>query len=115
MNALRKVWNSLSLADPDEVAAYNTVLPRRIHVRLSKEGATLIATVDEVEGATIKGLLITEAQSIDELIENVNDLIYSYVDMPPKIRPYYGNRFQPENTKANTNKKEIKELILVKS
>ncbi len=96
--------------DPESVAAYHTVLPRNIHVDIKEDGGYFIAKVDEVGDSKIEGLLITEAQSMDDLINNVNDLIFTYVNMPESIRPYYGNVFKPEGYKKNA-----KELTLVKA
>lgn len=110
MNTLDKIRFRLFGADPVSVAAYHTVLPRNIHVSLKRDKGYILARVDEVGEDSIKGLLITEAKDMDQLIKNVNDLIYTYVKMPENIRPYYGDVFIPENYKKNKEK-----LVLVKS
>ncbi len=103
-------------ADPDSVAAYQSVLPHNIHVRLRRDGGYIIANIDEVDSEKIgKSLLITEAKDMEELVENVNDLLYTYVNMPMNIRPYYGNIFKPAG--YNSSSKSImqaRELVLVK-
>ena len=106
-------------ADPDSVAAYHSVLPHNIHVQVRRDGSYFIAKIDKVDKNKIdKGLLITEAKDFDSLVDNVNDLLYTYVNMPTNIRPYYGNVFRPEGYEPSSlknRKSEIKELILVKA
>ncbi len=97
-------------ADSDIVAAYQTVLPRVIHVALKHDGDNVIAIINKIDDTKVKGLLITEAKNDEELVSNVNDIVYAYVEMPEHIRPYYGNIFAPKDLKKNA-----KELTLIKA
>ena len=93
------IIRNLLPVDPEDVAAYQSVLPQRIHVIVKNDSGFLVAVVDEIENEVIPGLLITQAKTDAELIENVNQLVYSHVRMPRRIRPYYGNPFKPEGIK----------------
>ena len=113
MSAFEKLKFRIFGADPESVAAYQSVLPHNIHVVISRDGEYIIAKIDEVDTTKIdKGLLITEAKDIESLITSVNDLLYTYVDMPMQIRPYYGNVFKPGDYKSTA--KNLRELVLVK-
>ncbi|QQS69875.1 hypothetical protein IPP75_01930 [Candidatus Saccharibacteria bacterium] len=109
MNFLSSIRSKLIGVDPEAVAAYQTVLPRQIDVTVRKDGKYFIATIKTIEDTPIKGSLMTEAKDIQTLVNNVNDLIYTKINMPAQIRPYYGNVFKPEGYKNNA-----KEMLLVK-
>lgn len=81
------------LVDGDEVSAYRSMVPSRVSIRYKKDNDTYIAFVNVVDGEKIKGLLITEGKTIEELQKNLNQLIYMNAKIPEKIRPYYGNMF----------------------
>jgi len=98
--------------DPEEVAAYQTVLPTKIHISFKKDSGYYICFIDGFGEDKVKGLLITEAKTYDGLITNLNQLVYSHIKMPEKIRPYYGNRFQPS---AESRQRETGELTLVRA
>ena len=112
MNYWVNFINRIFAPDPDAIAAYRTVLPDNLHVSVKKDGDIFIAKVDKVGKTKIKGLLITEAKDLDTLISNVNDLVYTYVNMPTRIRPYYGELFTPRDLDRS---KKVKELVLVKA
>lgn len=117
MSLMEKFKYRVFGADPESVAAYQTVLPHNIYVRMKKDGSYLIAKIDAVDDKKLeKSLLITEAKDIDSLVSNVNDLLYTYVNMPLNIRPYYGNVFKPEGYKTKELKgvKAEKELVLAR-
>lgn len=110
MNAFDKLKSLFSVVDPMTVAAYQTVLPKVVHVQLKEDSGYIIAKIEGFEDKKVKGMLITEAKDMDSLVDNVNDLVFTYVKMPPKIRPYYGQLFKPEGHERNA-----KELTLVKA
>ena len=110
MNFLTVIQKKLASADPESVAAYQTVLPRQIDIKIKKDGQYFIATVKSIEDKPVKGSLMTEAKDFDSLIENVNDLIFTKVNMPSHIRPYYGTIFRPEGYR-----KDSTEMLLVKA
>lgn len=109
-----KLWSRIQsiFADPEAIAAYQTVIPKTIHVTVHKDNKCYIATVDKVNTEKIKGLLITEAKSYDELLDQVNDLVYSYINMPSQYRPFYGRVLRPPEDDA---RKTVGELTLVKA
>lgn len=110
MNILEKMKSHIFGADPEIVAAYHTVLPKRINVSVKKDGDYLLAKINTISDKKIDGLLITEAKDFDSLISSVNDLMYTYVNMPENVRPYYGDVFKPEDYNQNS-----KDLVLVKA
>jgi len=85
-----------------DVAAYETTIPTKIHIKYKRENDTFIGFIDEIDGEKIQGLLTTQAPTYDEFVYNVNQLTYSYVNMPEKIRIHYGNRFKPPVNSAKT-------------
>jgi hypothetical protein len=104
-NALIKI--QARFVDPEEVAAYETTIPNRIHISFKKDDEYFIGFIDEVNEEPIKGLLITQGKTQEELITNLNQLVYTHIKMPEKIRPYYGNRYQPEVGSALSNAGEL--------
>ena len=98
--------------DSDEVAAYRTVIPQYVNFSYKKDNKYYIGYIEDIAGSKIEGLLITQATTPDGLITNLNQLVYSHIKMPEKIRPYYGNMFQPRNG-LNFNK--AGEIKLVKA
>ena len=115
MMTLEKIRSRIFGADPDAVAAYQSVLPHNIQVSLKRDGEYIIARIDKVDSTKLdKSLLITEAKDMESLVSSVNDLLYTYVNMPLNIRPYYGDVFKPEGYKPQ-KAKTPQELILVKS
>lgn len=116
MKTLERFKTRFFGADPESVAAYQSVLPHTIRVVVRKDDGQIIATINKVDKKKLdKSLLITEARDIDSLITNVNDLLYTYVNMPMNIRPYYGNVFHPEGYETLKASKKSEELVLVKA
>ena len=107
LHTLKTLWQKV---DPEAVAAYQTVLPRSVDVNVRKDGEYFIATIRSIEDKPVKGSLMTEAKDLESLVTNVNDLIYTKVNMPTNIRPYYGAIFQPAARPKNT-----KDMLLVKA
>ena len=73
----------------EEIAAYQHKLPRSIRVEASYDEQTKFytATITKVDKDSVKGLLITESRSIGELIERINDLLLTHLDIPERIKP----------------------------
>ena len=113
MNYLESLRYRIFGTDPEVVAAYQTILPKSIEVAVKKDGDFIIAKINKVGENSSENLLITQAKNLDELVDNVNDLMYTYINMPTYVRPYYGNIFQP--TDKLKNFKNPKELTLVKA
>lgn len=111
-----KTWEKIKLrifgVDPDMFIAYRTAIPSAINLHIETVGDSFIATIKSVEGKDLpkEELLITEAQSKDKLVDMVNDLIFSYKNIPETYRPYYKRTLQPEGAV-----RETKDLKLVKA
>ena len=108
MNLAQKIRYRLFPVDPDVVAAYQTVLPKEISLSFTKDGDYLIAKVERIEGDTVSGSLLTEAKTFEELVSNVNDLIYTKFNMPEYVRPYYGDIFAPHGYKKHAKSVVLK-------
>lgn len=96
--------------DPDELDAYRSVIPSEVNVNIKKIDDLQVATIKEIDGKKVQGLLITEAPSDKELLLMVNDLVLTYKDVPERIRPYFKQVLKPEGTTRLS-----KELTLVKA
>lgn len=67
---------------------------------------------EAVDDDKVKGLLITEGKSEQELNRNLNQLIYMNAKVPEKVRPYYGNMF---NFSIDENAAKSGELVLARA
>ena len=66
-----------------EVRRFRDVLPRQIAVRVRRsEDGGFVATVTSLSG------LHTEGDTFSELIDMVNDALYTYHDIPEKLRSF---------------------------
>ena len=97
--------------DPDLLDAYRSAIPAHININIAQSENHYIATVNRIEHRKLpKDLfLITEADSSDELVDKVNDLILTYKKIPELYRPYYKRVLKPEGSETKS-----KELSLVK-
>lgn len=88
---MKTIFNLLFAFDKpsiEELAAYQHKIPKSITVNHSKDKTGLyIAKVVKIDGIPVKGLILTEAKNTNKLIEMVNDAVYSYLDIPERIRP----------------------------
>jgi len=90
--------------DPDLVNAYRTAIPSTIDLQIQVKGDSYIATIKTIENEKLpkETFLITEAQSSDALVDMVNDLIFSYKNIPEAYRPSYGRILQPQGSVVRT-------------
>jgi len=90
--------------DPELVNAYKSAIPSTVDVQINVSGDSYIATVKSVENEKLpkETFLITEAQSQDELVNMVNDLIFSYKNIPVQYRPFYKQVLRPVGSVAKT-------------
>lgn len=79
--------------DEETLNAYRTTLPFKVGVSYKKEADNYVAFINQIDGNTVKGLLITQATTLEELSDNINQLIYAHSNVPPKVRIRYGNIF----------------------
>lgn len=87
----------LTPVNPEDVTAYRSTIPQTIDVSIERHAGMMVATINSIDGETIDGLLVTEAQTFDEIVDNVNDLLFTYLKMPGKIRPFYSRILQPSS------------------
>lgn len=97
---------------PDEVAAFRSMIPREVSIQYKIDKDDYIAYLEAVDDKKIKGLLITEGKTEEELNNNLNQLIYMNVNIPEKVRPYYGNSFE---FKINDHVAKSGELVLARA
>lgn len=71
-----------------EIAAYQHKLPHTIEVEANYDELTKFwtAKVIKLEGKKPKGLIITEAKTVDRLVEMVNDAVLTYLDFPEYMK-----------------------------
>jgi hypothetical protein len=90
--------------DPELVEAYRTAIPETIDIQVKTKGDNYIATVKSVNKEELpkEVFLITEAESQDDLVDMVNDLVFSYKNIPEQYRPYYKQVLKPEGSVSRT-------------
>ena len=90
--------------DPDMLRAYRSAIPSTIEVQVNTKADTYIATIKSVDGEVLpkEVFLITEAENADLLLDMVNDLVFSYKNIPETYRPYYKQILRPEGSVART-------------
>ena len=98
--------------DPDTLIAYRTAIPSTVDLQINTRGDHYIAIIKRIEKERLQKneLLVTEAQTKDELVDMVNDLIFTYKNIPAVYRPYYKQILKPQGDVAPTN-----DLKLVKA
>lgn len=110
MSILDWFKTNITRANPEVVAAYQTTLPSSIFVNITKDNGVLIAEISKFGDKDVKGLLVTEAKDINTLVKYVNDLVYTKINMPLNVRPYYGDVFKPKDYHQNANRMELVRL-----
>ena len=73
----------LTQRNEQEVRRFRDALPRQIEVRVRRsEDGGFVATVTSLSGVH------TEGETFSELIDMVNDAVYSYHDIPENLRSF---------------------------
>ena len=98
--------------DPELVDAYRSAIPSDVQLKIAQNGDSYLATVSGIEHKSLpkEVFLVTEAKTEAELIDMVNDLIFTYKRIPENYRPFYKQILKPEGAIASS-----KSLSLVKS
>lgn len=107
---LESIMVRVSPVNPEDVAAYRSTIPQKINVSIERHADMLVATINSIDGEKINGLLVTEAKTFNQVVENVNDLLFTYINMPSKIRPFYSHILTP----SDKTSKQSGQLTLVK-
>lgn len=89
---MKRFYNLFYIFDKpsiEEIAAYQHKIPRDIMVAhvIDKDTGKYVARISEVDGKVVKGAILTEAKNANELVEMVNDAVFTYLDIPERIRP----------------------------
>ena len=90
--------------DPDVLNAYRSAIPSTIDLKISTKGDYYVAEIKTIENEKlpVEEMLITEAKSQDELVNMVNDLIFTYKNIPEVYRPFYKQILKPSNSIKKT-------------
>lgn len=109
MNYLETIKSKIFGIDPETLIAYRTAIPSTIDLRVDTIGDTFIATIESINKQILPKdeFLITEAHSQEQLVDMVNDLIFSYKNIPIAYRPYYKKILQPQGAVRKTNRLEL--------
>lgn len=83
---IRRLFDTPSI---EEIAAYQHKMPGSIRVKTSYDKKTKFytATITSLDKKKVTALLITESRNAARLVENVNDLLLTYLDIPDHIKP----------------------------
>ncbi len=98
--------------DPDQLDAYRSAIPENVQLRFTQNGDTVMAIVTGIDNKPVPKsvFLITEAEDNDKLVDQINDLIFTYKGIPEEYRPFYRQALTPEGSIA-----QAESLSLVKS
>lgn len=109
MGALEKLKLHVFGLDPETFIAYRTAIPSTIDLQIDTIGDSFVATIKSIDKQELprEEFLITEAHSQEELIDMVNDLIFSYKQIPPAYRPYYKRTLRPQGDVRKTRNLEL--------
>lgn len=90
--------------DPELVEAYRSAIPSTINLQINIRGDSYVATIKSVDNEKLpkETFLITEAQSQETLVDMVNDLIFTYKNIPETYRPFYRQILRPEGGISKT-------------
>lgn len=104
MKWLNKIRTELLGVDPELVEAYRSAIPSAINLQINVKGDSYVATIKTVDNEKLpkEVFLITEAQSSEALVDMVNDLIFSYKNIPEAYRPFYKQILRPQGSVAKT-------------
>lgn len=94
----------LSGVDIETLAAYQHKQPDRISVSIVYDSDHRIYTarVIKLDGKIVKGAIVTEAKSVDDLVEMINDAVFTYLDFPEDVKLYVP-RLLPVNWNLQEN------------
>jgi len=104
MSWISRLRTGLAGIDPETLNAYRSAIPSTINVNVHQKADTFIATIVSVDNEKLPKeiLLVTEAPSEQALVRKVNDLIFTYKNIPESYRPYYSQILRPEGAVSRT-------------
>lgn len=114
---LHRIIALLTPVDIDEFIAYQYKVPESISVSIKKSDDGYIARVDKINDKPIKGTtFIVEAKTPNELVNEVNDTLFDYLDFPERIKVRMPILLPPEYAVSKLSQKNShpKELVFAK-
>jgi len=112
---ISRIINGFKPIDFDVLAAYQCKMPRNIEVLVKKYDGVFVATIKKIDDEDIKdSLLITQADTEKELIEMVNDLITTHIDIPATLADKMP-LLLPANFTSSPNLKISKNQIFIRA
>ena len=98
MDIIELIRNKISGVDPDTLNAYRSAIPHTVNLNIRLKGDSFIATINSVDNKSLpkEVLLVTEAETQEKLVDMVNDLVFTYKNIPEKYRPFYKKILKPE-------------------
>jgi hypothetical protein len=83
--------------DQDVLMAYQYKLPHSIIVDIKKSDDGFIARVEKINDKSIDDTtFLTEADSLTDLVTEVNDMLLTYLDFPEEVKPRMPQLLPPE-------------------
>ncbi len=89
MSIFEKIINYFDKPSVEEMAAYQHKLPSTVVVNhwYDKETGYYTARVESIDDKSLKkDLIITESKTADGLVEAINDAIFTYLDIPERMK-----------------------------
>lgn len=87
MSMLEKFKELFSVPDQDEIIAYQYKIPKSITVSVNKKDGLYLAKVEKINDELLSSTtFLTEADTLTELIKDVNDMLLTYLDFPENIK-----------------------------
>lgn len=87
MNIIKAFFELINQPDIDTVIAYQYKMPSNIEVQITADKEIFFAKVKKINDEDLLNTtVITEAESIDDLVVSVNDAILTYLDFPENIK-----------------------------
>jgi hypothetical protein len=105
--------------DEDLVMAYQYKIPSSINVDIDKQDGYYIARVERINNQPLDtSTFLTEAQSVVELVAEVNDMLFDYLGFPDNIKSRMPRLLPPveflEKEGALLQSGDSKELVFAK-
>lgn len=108
-----KFTDFFSPPDQEEISAYQHKIPTSITVGITKDGDYYIARVEKINDETLKdSTFIAESKDRDQLVEEVNNMLLTYLDFPNRIKAKMPKLLPPAEFYKNA--RNSKELVFAK-
>lgn len=103
MKELFTKWFGRWLVDPEVLNAYRTKIPNTITITFDKSDDKILIRVTSIDGKPVprKALLVTEANTKEDVVAMVNDLIMGYREVPLVYRPWFEEILELRGDYAN--------------